>query len=130
MMAFFGAPVMDEKHPENAVRAALEMQAKLSELAAKWLGDAQRELGAGIGINTGYVTVGCFGPEIRKDYTVIGKNVNLAARLQSMAEVGQILISPRTYSRVKARFEIEPLGQRQIKGRANPMMVYNVKRET
>ena len=130
IMAFFGAPVPDEKHPENAVRAALGMQAKLNELKVKWLGDAQRELGVGIGITTGYVTVGSFGPEIRKDYTVIGKNVNMAARLEGVAEMGQVLISPRMYSRVQDLFETESLGQRQLKGRATPMMVYNVKCET
>ncbi|MBC8228892.1 response regulator, partial [bacterium] len=126
IMAFFGAPIADEKHPRNAVRAALSMQGKFGELAGKWLGDAQRELGAGIGINTGYVTVGSFGPEIRKDYTVIGKNVNLAARLEGLAETGQILISPRTYSHVKDLFEIESLGQQQMMGRTTPMSVYNV----
>ena len=97
IMAFFGAPVANEKHPESTVRAALAMQVKLSELKEKWLGDAQRELGAGIGVSTGYVTVGSFGPEIRKDYTVIGKNVNMAARLSDIAEMGQVLVSPRTY---------------------------------
>lgn len=129
IMTFFGAPVPDEKHPENAVRTALAMQTKLSELKVKWLGDAQRELGAGIGISTGYVTVGSFGPEIRKEYTINGSNAIIAARLSDIAAIGQILVSPRTYSRVNDLFEIEPLGQRQLKGRANPMMVYNVKHD-
>ncbi len=129
IMAFFGAPIPDEKHAENAVRAALAMQNKLDQLAGKWLGDAQRQVGVGIGINTGYVTVGSFGPEIRKDYTAIGKNVNLTARLEGLAERGQILISPRVQSRIVDLFEIESIGQQQIKGRLALMEVYQVKSE-
>ena len=128
IMTFFGAPIPDEKHPENAVSTALAMQAKLSELKEKWLGDAQRELGTGIGITTGYVTVGSFGPKSHKEYTVSGSNANIASRLSKIAEMAQVLISPRTCARVGDLFEVEPLGQRQFKGRATPMMVYHVKR--
>jgi class 3 adenylate cyclase len=84
----------------------------------------------GIGINTGFVTLGSIGSDHFKDYTVIGTQVNLAARLESMAKPGQILVAHRTYSRVKDHVEAEAIGEVKIKGIHSPVMVYNVKTVT
>ena len=80
-----------------------------------------------MGINTGYMTVGNLGSDIYKDYTVIGNQVNVAARLESLAEPGQILISQRTYSKVKGLVEVEKIGEIKVKGIHNPIITYNVK---
>ena len=80
-----------------------------------------------MGINTGYMTVGNIGSDIYKDYTVIGNQVNVAARLESLAKAGQILISQRTYSRVRDLVEVEKVGEIKVKGIHNPIITYNVK---
>jgi class 3 adenylate cyclase len=73
------------------------------------------------------MTVGNIGSEQHKDYTVIGNQVNVAARLESLAKSGQILISQRTYSRVRNRVEAEEVGEIRVKGIYYPVMTYSVK---
>ena len=119
-----GHPMDD--HAERAVKMAIDMQNKVTELKEEWL-HYGHELKIGIGINTGYMTVGNIGSETHRDYTVIGNQVNVAARLESLAEPGQILISQRTYSRVKNLVEVEGCRQIQVKGIHTPVMTYNVK---
>jgi len=87
-------------------------------------------IGVGIGISTGFMTLGSIGSDYFKDYTVIGTQVNLAARLESMAKPGQILVAHRTYSRVKDHVEAEAIGEIRVKGIHSPVMVYNVKTAT
>jgi class 3 adenylate cyclase len=125
LLVFFGDPIPMEDHAERAVKMAVEMQKKVGELKNEWLqyGDA---LGIGVGINTGFVTVGNIGSDIHKDYTVIGNQVNIASRLESQAKPGQILISQRTYSRVKNVVKVEEIGKIQVKGIHNPVLTYNV----
>ena len=80
----------------------------------------------GIGINTGYVTVGNMGSDVRMDYTVMGNNVNIAARINSKAKSEQILISKRTYGLVKdivLANELEPV---ELKGVRDPVEIYEV----
>jgi class 3 adenylate cyclase len=126
LLAFFGDPVPMEDHAERAVLTAVEMQRKVVELKDEWLRFGQ-ELGIGIGINTGYMTVGSIGSDMHKDYTVIGNQVNVAARLESLAKAGQILISERTCSRVRDRVEAERVGEIRVKGIYYPVMTYSVK---
>jgi class 3 adenylate cyclase len=80
-----------------------------------------------IGINTGFCTVGNFGSEDRMDYTIIGGEVNLAARLQSHAELGGILMAHETYSLVKDVIQAEELARIQVKGFAQPIRTYRVR---
>ncbi len=125
LLVFFGDPIPMEDHAERAVLMAVEMQKKVTELKNEWLqyGDA---LGIGVGINTGYVTVGNIGSDMHKDYTVIGNQVNIASRLESQAKPGQILISQRTYTRVNNVVKVEEIGKIQVKGIHNPILTYNV----
>ena len=125
LMVFFGDPIPMEDHAERAVRLAIEMQKKAQELNAEWF-HYGHELGIGIGINTGYVTVGSIGSEIHKDYTIIGNQVNVASRLESNAKSGQILISQRTYSKVNALVSVEKIGTIEVKGIHHPVAIYNV----
>jgi class 3 adenylate cyclase len=125
LLIFFGDPIPQEDHAERAVRMAVEMQLKVTELRGDWK-DFDHDLGVGIGINTGYMTVGNIGSETHRDYTVIGNQVNVASRLESRAKPGQILISQRTYSRVKDLVESEPMGEIQVKGIHAPLRIFNV----
>jgi adenylate cyclase len=125
LLIFFGDPIPMEDHAERAVRMAVDMQRRVEGLLDEWR-QFGHELGIGIGINTGYVTVGNIGSDIHRDYTVIGNQVNVAARLESVAKTGEILISQRTYSKVKDLFEVKEMGEIQVKGIHTPVKTYNV----
>ena len=126
MLIFFGDPITLEDHAQRSVLMAIDMQKKADELKKEWLHYGY-ELGMGIGINTGYMTVGNIGSDMHMDYTVIGNQVNVAARLESIAKPGQILVSQRTYSRVAKLVEAERIGEISVKGIHTPVMTYNVK---
>jgi class 3 adenylate cyclase len=104
---------------------AIDMQKRISEMGDEWR-QYGHELGAGIGINTGFMTVGNIGSDSHRDYTVIGNQVNVAARLESMAKAGQILISQRTYSQAKVQFEVEEMGEVPVKGVHCPVKTYRI----
>jgi len=126
LLVFFGDPIPMEDHAERAVAMAIDMQKKVAELRDEWL-QYGHDFGIGIGINTGYMTVGNIGSDIHKDYTVIGNQVNVASRLESLARAGQILISQRTYSRTKKLVEVEEVGKIQVQGIRDFIVTYNVK---
>jgi len=126
MLVFFGDPIPMADHAERAVHTAMDMQGKVAELRGDWRRYGQ-ELGIGIGINTGYMTVGNIGSDLHKDYTVIGNQVNVASRLESLAKPGQILVSERTFSRVSNFVEAEKVGEIRVKGIYYPIITYNVK---
>jgi len=111
------------------VRMAVDMQRKVARLQNEWKSFGH-PIGVGIGINTGFMTLGSIGSDHFKDYTVIGTQVNLAARLESMARPGQILVAHRTYSRAKNHVEAEAIGEIKVKGIHAPVMVYDVKAAT
>jgi class 3 adenylate cyclase len=125
LLIFFGDPIEIKDHAERAVLMAVDMQKKASELLPQWQ-EYGHDLGIGIGINTGFVTVGNIGSEIHRDYTVIGNQVNLASRLESMSGAGQILISNRTKSLIKDLVEAEDMGETNVKGIHSPVRVYSV----
>jgi adenylate cyclase len=126
IMGFFGDPEECENHAELAVKMALEMQSRVKGINKKSLLWNDYHLDVGIGINTGYVTVGNVGSESHKDYTVIGRHVNLASRLSDEAKRGQILISHRTYNLVSNLFKSETVGNINVKGFDSPVLAYNV----
>lgn len=125
IMVFFGDPVSIPDHAQRAVLLAIDMQKKTDQLKDEWLSYGH-DLNIGIGINTGYMTVGNIGSEFHRDYTVIGNQVNIAARLESKAKPGEILISQRTYSRAKDVATIEEAGTFNLKGIHSPIAVYRV----
>ena len=97
VMAIFGAPIVHEDHPVRAVKTAVAMQAAVAELSRKRAREGKDPIAVGIGVSAGEAVAGTVGTEDRMEYTVIGDSVNLAARLESNAKPGQILISQRTY---------------------------------
>jgi class 3 adenylate cyclase len=127
IMVFFGDPefTSDKDHAERAVGMSLDMLAKLDELRDEW-----REKGivnpfhVRIGINTGYCTVGNFGSEAKMDYTIIGNNVNLAARYEAAAEADTVLMSHETFMLVHDTFDVQEMGEFTLKGIPNPVKAY------
>ncbi len=112
-----------------AVKTALEMQEKMTELQKKWMKEGIRPIQIRIGINTGDALVGNVGHPKRKELTVIGDTVNTSARIERLNKQynTHILISHGTYLYVKNRVDIEPLGEEQLKGKTTTVKVYHVK---
>lgn len=129
IMMFFGAPrsLGDEEDAYRAVRMALEMQQRMTELKDVWL---RRGIGKPfrirVGINTGYASVGDYGSAGRKLYTAIGVQTNLAARIQSLCEPGRILLSHSTWSLVQGRVSCTERGELPLKGLYYPVRLYEV----
>jgi len=131
LMVFFGAPVAteDRDHALRAVRMATAMQERVAELSAKWIGEGlliEGPFETRIGINSGVASVGNFGSKDRLDYTAIGRQVNLAARLQVNCEPGKVLLSHSTWALIKDEIACVPKGEIQVKGIQNPVKVYEV----
>jgi class 3 adenylate cyclase len=130
MMFYFGDPESKGVKEDAAacVRMAIAMQQRLRTLQTGWQeqGLIDRPFEARIGINTGYCTVGNFGSEDRMDYTIIGGEVNLAARLQAHADVGGILLAAETYSLVKDWVRAVEREAIAMKGVANPVRTFAV----
>jgi class 3 adenylate cyclase len=112
-------------HPEEAVRMAVAMRDRIEILRRQW---SQRgiDLGAGLGIASGFATVGLIGFEARQDYAAIGTVTNLAARLCSEAQHGQILISGRVLQSVEHLVQTEAVGELTLKGFRRPVPAFNV----
>ncbi len=126
IMAIWGAPTGEEKHAEKALRAAVEMRDSLEQLQKKWKAEGKKSIAVGMGINTGNVVVGNMGSEQFADYTVIGDDVNLAARLEQNAGPGQILLSEETYKIVEDIVNARKLEPLKVKGKEKPINVYEV----
>ncbi|HET9724674.1 MAG TPA: adenylate/guanylate cyclase domain-containing protein [Actinomycetota bacterium] len=128
VLAFFGDPIPFEDHAERAVMTALEMRQRLRGLRARWSADQDGGLDVGIGISTGYVTVGNIGSATRTEYTVIGNHVNLATHLAHIAGADQILVSERTLSASSSRERVEAtsLDAIQVDGFRHPVRVFEI----
>jgi len=128
IMAIFGAPVPTEHDATNAVRAAVEMRASLVRLNERLEARGIQPLRTGIGIHTGDVVAGNIGSEQRMEYTVIGDPVNVASRLESNTkDLGvNVLVSATTYELTKDVIEARPVRELTVKGRAEPIMTYEV----
>jgi class 3 adenylate cyclase/tetratricopeptide (TPR) repeat protein len=126
ILAFFGAPVAHEDDAERAVRAGLDIQAAAREYAQAVRRNYGADFQVRVGINTGLAVLAAVGDEIRTEYTAMGDTTNVAARLQSAAEPGTVLISADTYHLVKQLFELKPRGGAMVKGKSAPIVTYEV----
>ena len=124
LMALFGAPLAHENDPERAVRAALEMQTVLQPVQARVKQNHGVDFQVRIGINTGLVVAGKLGSDLHMEYTVIGDTVNMAARLETAAPPGIILVSQATYARTRPLFRYEVLAPLTVKGISQPVQAY------
>jgi class 3 adenylate cyclase/CHASE2 domain-containing sensor protein len=127
VMAVFSAPYQTPEDARNAVISAVKQQEKIRELAARWKANGKREFTVGMGINTGDVVMGNLGASSRMNYTVIGDNVNVAARLYNVAKGGEIIISETTYAECKDIVEVDGREPISVKGKSLPIAIYNVK---
>jgi len=126
IMAIFGAPITHENDPELALRAALEMNEKIVEFNNNLPVKLEKPLTLHTGINTGVVIAGDMGSDDRMDYTVMGDTVNLASRLESKAVNGQVFVSVYTYNQTKNLFEFVEHEPVTVKGKREPVKVYEV----
>ncbi|PID44850.1 MAG: adenylate cyclase [Proteobacteria bacterium] len=129
IMIFFGDPSsLGAKQDTLAcVTMAIEMRKHMKILRQKWKSQGVRTpLKIRMGINTGYVTVGNFGADNRMDYTIVGKEVNLASRLESLADPGEILVSYETFSLIKDTIMCRDKGEITVKGFNKPVPIYQI----
>ncbi len=129
VMALFSAPLDDPTHAENGVRTAIEMVRELGELNQAWAARGMPQLDIGIGVNSGEMIAGNIGSSSIMSYTVIGDNVNLGARLESLNKEYKcrIIISDATRVRLTGHYDIRPLGGVVVKGKSKAVEIFEVK---
>jgi len=123
IVALFGAPVEIENPEQAAVRAAVCMQERLRHAEDPWI---RARFHTGVGLSSGRVVVGNIGSPRHMDYTAIGDEVNVAARLQSVARGGQVLASREVREAAGDRFRFRPMGEIRVKGRRRPVETFEV----
>lgn len=129
VMIFFGDPSSQgaKQDAQAAVAMAVAMRKHMKVLRQQWRSKGvTRPLEIRMGLSTGYCTVGNFGASTRMDYTIIGREVNLASRLESAADPGEILIPHETFSLVKDLVMCRDKGQVSVKGFSRPVQIYQV----
>lgn len=126
VLALFGAPIAHEDDAERAVRAGLEIQGAGMTYAQSVRQRHGVDFDLRVGINTGTAVLAFVGNEIKSEYTALGDAANIAARLQSAAEPGTVLISSDTYRLVRALFDFKPRGAIEMKGKLTPVESYEV----
>ena len=129
IMIFFGDPTSRGQRADAlaCVSMAIDMRRHMKILRQKWRSEGiKTPLQIRMGISTGYATVGNFGAENRMDYTIIGKEVNLASRLESMAEPGEILVTHEAFSLIKDSIMCRDKGEVEVKGFSRAIAVYQV----
>ncbi len=129
IMALFNAPLPDPDHADHAVQCALAMQKRLAELNQGWKERGMPQLACGVGINSGEMIAGNVGAETIRSYTVIGDNVNLGSRLESLCKQYQvsIIISEFTRRMLKGNYELVELDDVVVKGRSAPVKIFEVR---
>jgi adenylate cyclase len=126
LMALFGAPTTTPEDASNALNAAVAMQRRLLGINAELREEGLSEVGVGIGLHTGEVTVGYIGSERRSEYTAIGDSVNTASRLESNAKGGEILVSDATAKAARSRYKLHPREPIMVKNREQPVILWEV----
>ncbi len=128
VLILVGAPIPYADHAQRALKLARQIRERGMEITARW-SDTDLHLGVGVGVASGFVTVGVIGAASRLEYTAVGPAVNLASRLCSEAEHGQVLIDPRTLELLggEARsHQLRPGEALQLKGFQQPVQSYTL----
>ena len=126
VMVFFGDPIPQEDHAARAVRMGIEMLERMKTLSDHWQQQYGEVFEIGIGISTGWVTVGDLGSPARSDYTVLGDQVNVASRLADRAEARRILVTEETMTAVEGIVEGRLVGEVRLKGITRQVKVYEL----
>jgi len=126
LMATFGLLGESEEGPLNALKAAIDMQARTKTLMSEFRLKGYPVFEVGIGVNTGDVVMGNVGSKNRMDYTVIGDTVNVAARLEQMAEGQSIIVGEKTFEYCQNHVSMKPKGEIKVKNRGAAVKCYQV----
>jgi class 3 adenylate cyclase/tetratricopeptide (TPR) repeat protein len=126
ILAFFGAPIAHEDDAQRAVLAGLAIAEEIRPYREKLRRERGLDFDVRVGINTGLVVVGAVGSDLRMEYTAMGDAVNVASRMEQMADPGTVLISGATHKLVSSLFDFESLGSTEVKGKAEPVETYRV----
>lgn len=128
IMALFNTPLPDENHADHAVQCAIAMNRKLMEMNKTWESRGDPPLHQGIGINSGEMVAGIVGADTVRSYTVIGDNVNLGARLESLCKEykAEIIISEFTRALLREQYPEQELGDVLVKGKSRPVKIFRI----
>ena len=127
IMALFGAPIALEDAPQRAIRSALSIQREMVRVSNRLKSESGiRPIRMRIGIHTGPVVVGTLGNDLRVEFTAVGETVNLASRMEGLAEPGTVYITEDTFKLTEGLFRFEALGERKVKGKKTPVRAYRV----
>jgi len=126
IMAVFGAPVEHSDDVYRAVKSGVEIQKRIEEMNKQRVTEGKQDIHVGIGINYGEAVVGNIGSTQRLEYTVIGDSVNTAARLQTVAKGGEIVVSDSVYREVKDHFDFIHMEPVKVKGKARSLKVWKI----
>ena len=128
MMALYGAPIALEDAPQRAIRSALAIQRGMTRFSDRLRSEEPglSPMRLRIGIHTGPVVVGTVGNDLRVEFTALGETVNLAHRMEELAEPGAVCVTEATYKLTEGLFRFEALGEKEVKGRRAPVRVYRV----
>jgi class 3 adenylate cyclase/tetratricopeptide (TPR) repeat protein len=130
LMALFGAPIAHEDHAQRACHAALGSQEVLASYGEKLKREHGVDFKVRIGMNSGAVVVGAIGDDLRMDYTAQGDTANLAARMETSADPGKVLVSGNTYKLTRDFFKFKPMEKIQVKGKQEHQEAYELVRPT
>jgi len=126
MVAFFGAPVAHEDDPDRAIYAALDMIEATDEFASQLKATHGIDFRIRAGVNTGPVMVGNVGSDLRYEYTALGDAMNIAARIQTAAQPGTVLITDMTRRLTGDAFDVDDLGDIEVRGKTEPVHAFRV----
>jgi len=127
VMALFGAPIALEDAPQRAIRSALAIHQEIARFSDRMKQEKSiPQIKMRIGIHTGPVVVGTLGNDLRVEFKAVGDTVNLASRIQNLAAAGTTYVSDDTFKLTEGLFRFESLGPKEIKGKENPIRIYQV----
>ena len=128
VMALFGAPIALEDAPQRAIRSAMAIHREMARFSDRMKEDREGipPLKMRVGIHTGPVVVGTLGNDLRVEFKAVGDTVNLASRIEGLAEPGSTYVTSETFKPTEGLFRFEALGKKQIKGKEQPVNVYRV----
>jgi class 3 adenylate cyclase len=127
IMALFGAPIALEDSPQRAIRSAYAIHREITRFSKQQMQEkAITPIRMRIGIHTGPVVVGTLGNDLRVEFKAVGDTVNLASRMEDLAEPGTTYVTEENFRLTEGFFRFEAIGEKEIKGKAKPIKVYRV----
>jgi len=128
VMALYGAPIALEDAPQRAIRSAYAIHREMNNFSERVKNNKKDmpPIKMRIGIHTGHVVVGALGSDLRVEFKAVGNTVNLASRMESLAEPGTTYVTRETFKLTEGLFQFEELGQKKIKGKKEPVHAYKL----